>query len=67
MQRISNKQKNNDYMYDWSAPPFGFAGLPKEVIRRSALVQEIIGNNQPVDRLCNENISAQDQQYKVRT
>ncbi|KAF8009141.1 hypothetical protein BT93_J0203 [Corymbia citriodora subsp. variegata] len=40
------------------------AGLPKEVIRRAALMQEVIGNNQPVDRLCNENISAQDQQYK---
>ncbi|XP_056173491.1 DNA mismatch repair protein MSH5 isoform X3 [Syzygium oleosum] len=40
------------------------AGLPKEVIRRAALMQDVIGNNQPVDRLCNENISAQDQQYK---
>ncbi|XP_048130246.1 DNA mismatch repair protein MSH5 isoform X2 [Rhodamnia argentea] len=41
------------------------AGLPKEVIRRSALMQEIIGNNRPVDRLCGENISALDQQYKM--
>lgn len=40
------------------------AGLPKEVIRRAALLQEVMGNNQPVDRLCNENISAQDQRYK---
>ncbi|XP_039170675.1 DNA mismatch repair protein MSH5 isoform X3 [Eucalyptus grandis] len=40
------------------------AGLPKEVIRRAALLQEVKGNNQPVDRLCNENISAQDQRYK---
>ncbi|XP_039170674.1 DNA mismatch repair protein MSH5 isoform X2 [Eucalyptus grandis] len=41
------------------------AGLPKEVIRRAALLQEVKGNNQPVDRLCNENISAQDQRYKA--
>ncbi|KAK3423983.1 hypothetical protein EUGRSUZ_F00744, partial [Eucalyptus grandis] len=40
------------------------AGLPKEVIRRAALLQEVKGNNQPVDRLCNENISAQAQRYK---
>ncbi|KAL3733471.1 hypothetical protein ACJRO7_022920 [Eucalyptus globulus] len=40
------------------------AGLPKEVIRRAALLQEVMGNNQPVDRLCNEKISAQDQRYK---
>lgn len=65
MQRISNKQKNTVNLYDSSVPPSDFAGLPKEVIRRAALMQEVIGNNQPVDRLCNENISAQDQLYKV--
>ncbi|XP_048235464.1 DNA mismatch repair protein MSH5 isoform X2 [Ricinus communis] len=40
------------------------AGVPEEVIRRAAIVLDTIGNNSRIDRLCNENISTQDQQCK---
>ncbi|KAM7498900.1 hypothetical protein LguiA_023314 [Lonicera macranthoides] len=40
------------------------AGVPEEVIRRAAFVLDAIVNNKHVERLCNEKISAQDQQYK---
>ncbi|KAG2682307.1 hypothetical protein I3760_11G186000 [Carya illinoinensis] len=40
------------------------AGVPGEVIKRAAFVLDAIGNNKHVERLCNKNISAQDQQYK---
>ncbi|KAG6689717.1 hypothetical protein I3842_11G188800 [Carya illinoinensis] len=40
------------------------AGVPGEVIKRAALVLDAIGNNKHIERLCNKNISAQDQQYK---
>ncbi|KAG6689718.1 hypothetical protein I3842_11G188800 [Carya illinoinensis] len=39
-------------------------GVPGEVIKRAALVLDAIGNNKHIERLCNKNISAQDQQYK---
>ncbi|KAJ7960788.1 DNA mismatch repair protein MSH5 [Quillaja saponaria] len=40
------------------------AGVPDEVIKRAAFVLDAIGNNKRVERLCNKNISEQDQQYK---
>ncbi|KAE8125525.1 hypothetical protein FH972_020320 [Carpinus fangiana] len=40
------------------------AGVPDEVIKRAAFVLDAIGNDKHVERLCNENISARDQQYK---
>ncbi|XP_043810860.1 DNA mismatch repair protein MSH5 isoform X9 [Manihot esculenta] len=40
------------------------AGVPAEVIKRAAVVLDAIGNNNHVERLCNENISAQDKQCK---
>ncbi|XP_059664842.1 DNA mismatch repair protein MSH5 isoform X2 [Cornus florida] len=40
------------------------AGVPEEVIRRAGLILDTIGNDNHVERLCNEKISAQDQQYK---
>ncbi|KAG7957658.1 hypothetical protein I3843_11G186700 [Carya illinoinensis] len=40
------------------------AGVPGEVIKRAAFVLDAIGNNKHIERLCNKNISAQDQQYK---
>ncbi|XP_062077682.1 DNA mismatch repair protein MSH5 isoform X3 [Humulus lupulus] len=39
------------------------AGVPEEVIKRAASLLESIGQNKHVERLCNENISAQDQVY----
>lgn len=42
-----------------------YVGVPGEVIKRAALVLDAIGNNKHIERLCNKNISAQDQQYKV--
>ncbi|KAL3636963.1 MutS protein msh5 [Castilleja foliolosa] len=40
------------------------AGVPEDVIKRAASVLLAIGENKNVGRLSNENISAQDQQYK---
>ncbi|XP_021287396.1 DNA mismatch repair protein MSH5 [Herrania umbratica] len=40
------------------------AGVPKEVINRAALILDAIENNKNVERLCDEKISAKDQQYK---
>ncbi|GMP52403.1 hypothetical protein CsSME_00018227 [Camellia sinensis var. sinensis] len=40
------------------------AGVPEEVIKRAASLLNAIGNNNHVDRLCNDKISAQDRQYK---
>lgn len=42
-----------------------FVGVPEEVIKRAAFVLEATGQNKHVERLCNENISAHDQQYLV--
>ncbi|PON91946.1 DNA mismatch repair [Trema orientale] len=39
------------------------AGVPEEVIKRAASLLEVIGQNNHVERLCNENISARDQLY----
>ncbi|BBH02007.1 MUTS-homologue 5 [Prunus dulcis] len=39
-------------------------GVPEEVIKRAAFILEALGNNELVERLCNENVSAQDQQYQ---
>ncbi|THG06265.1 hypothetical protein TEA_006040 [Camellia sinensis var. sinensis] len=39
-------------------------GVPEEVIKRAASLLNAIGNNNHVDRLCNDKISAQDRQYK---
>ncbi|GMY24669.1 DNA mismatch repair protein MSH5 isoform X3 [Fagus crenata] len=41
------------------------AGVPEEVIHRAAFVLDAIGNDKHVERLCDENRSTQDQQYKV--
>ncbi|KAK8300881.1 hypothetical protein V6Z12_D05G424200 [Gossypium hirsutum] len=41
------------------------AGVPDEVINRATLILDAIENNKNVERLCNEKISAKDQQYKV--
>lgn len=40
------------------------AGVPEEIIKRAAAVLDAISNNNHVERLCNENVSAQDRQYK---
>ncbi|KAK7320377.1 hypothetical protein VNO77_29795 [Canavalia gladiata] len=40
------------------------AGVPDEIIKRAAVVLDAVSNNNYVERLCNENISAQDRQYK---
>lgn len=40
-------------------------GVPEEVINRATLILDAIENNKNVERLCNEKISAKDQQYKV--
>jgi len=42
-----------------------FIGVPIDVVKRAAVVLDAIGNSQHVERLSNENIEAQDQQYKV--
>lgn len=44
-----------------------YIGVPEEVIKRAAFILEALGNNEHVERLCNENVSAQDQQYQVST
>ncbi|XP_004295833.1 PREDICTED: DNA mismatch repair protein MSH5 [Fragaria vesca subsp. vesca] len=41
------------------------AGVPEEVIKRAAFILEAIGNNQHVERLCNENLAIQDQEYQT--
>ncbi|XP_054819534.1 DNA mismatch repair protein MSH5-like isoform X2 [Prosopis cineraria] len=41
------------------------AGVPNEVIERAEVVLDAAINNKRVERLCNENISAQDRQYKI--
>ncbi|KAH1063194.1 hypothetical protein J1N35_028181 [Gossypium stocksii] len=41
------------------------AGVPDEVINRATLILDAIENNKNVERLCNEKISARDQQYKT--
>ncbi|XP_065862409.1 DNA mismatch repair protein MSH5 isoform X9 [Euphorbia lathyris] len=40
------------------------AGVPEEVIKRAADVLDTVGNNKNVERLCNENISGQDEKFK---
>ncbi|XAR56702.1 hypothetical protein NMG60_11037280 [Bertholletia excelsa] len=40
------------------------AGVNEEVIRRAAFVLDAIRNKKHVERICNEKISAQDQQFK---
>ena len=42
-----------------------YVGVLEEVIQRAAFVLDALGNDKHVERLCNENISSQDQQYKV--
>ncbi|GMH05755.1 hypothetical protein Nepgr_007595 [Nepenthes gracilis] len=41
------------------------AGVPEDLITRAASILDAIGNNKHVERLCNEQLTAQDQQYKV--
>ncbi|KAB2086235.1 hypothetical protein ERO13_A04G013900v2 [Gossypium hirsutum] len=41
------------------------AGVPDEVINRATLILDAIEKNKNVERLCNEKISAKDQQYKT--
>ncbi|KAJ6979582.1 hypothetical protein NC653_027662 [Populus alba x Populus x berolinensis] len=41
------------------------AGVPEEVIKRAAFILDTIGSSNYVERLCNENLSAQDQLNKV--
>ncbi|KOM46533.1 hypothetical protein LR48_Vigan07g023700 [Vigna angularis] len=40
------------------------AGVPEEIVKRAAAVLDAVSNNNHVERLCNENISAQDRQCK---
>ncbi|XP_027939204.1 DNA mismatch repair protein MSH5 isoform X1 [Vigna unguiculata] len=40
------------------------AGVPEEIVKRAAAVLDTVSNNNHVERLCNENISAQDRQCK---
>ncbi|CAN6557834.1 unnamed protein product [Malus baccata var. baccata] len=40
------------------------AGVPEEVIQRASFILDAHGNNKHVERLCNENVSAMDQQYQ---
>ncbi|KAK7300056.1 hypothetical protein RJT34_10888 [Clitoria ternatea] len=40
------------------------AGVPDEIIKRAAVVLDAVSNNNYVERVCNEKISAQDRQYK---
>ncbi|XP_027368588.1 DNA mismatch repair protein MSH5 [Abrus precatorius] len=40
------------------------AGVPDEIIKRAAVVLDAVSNNNYIERLCNENISAQDRQYE---
>ncbi|KAL1347732.1 hypothetical protein AAHE18_07G026800 [Arachis hypogaea] len=41
------------------------AGVPHEIIKRAAVVLDAVANNKCVERLCNDNITARDHQYKV--
>ncbi|XP_024467350.2 DNA mismatch repair protein MSH5 isoform X1 [Populus trichocarpa] len=41
------------------------AGVPEEVIKRAAFILDTVGSSNYVERLCNENLSAQDQLNKV--
>jgi hypothetical protein len=41
------------------------AGVPDEIIKRAAVVLDAVSKNNCVERLCDENISAQDDEYKV--
>ncbi|RHN57807.1 hypothetical protein MtrunA17_Chr5g0444421 [Medicago truncatula] len=41
-----------------------YAGVPDEIIKRAAVVLDAVSKNNCVERLCNENISAQDDEYK---
>ncbi|KAH9614022.1 hypothetical protein KSS87_017478 [Heliosperma pusillum] len=40
------------------------AGIPEDVIKRAALILDATTDNNHVERLSNENLTAQDQQYK---
>ncbi|XP_057724377.1 DNA mismatch repair protein MSH5 [Arachis stenosperma] len=40
------------------------AGVPHEIIKRAAVVLDAVANNMCVERLCNDNITARDHQYK---
>ncbi|KAH9621336.1 hypothetical protein KSS87_004293 [Heliosperma pusillum] len=40
------------------------AGIPEDVIKRAALILDATTNNNHVERLSNENLTTQDQQYK---
>ncbi|CAA2976462.1 DNA mismatch repair MSH5 isoform X2 [Olea europaea subsp. europaea] len=40
-------------------------GVPEEVIKRAACVLEATGNKKNIERVCSEDISAQDQLYKA--
>lgn len=40
------------------------AGVPEEVIKRAAFILDTVGSSNYVERLCNENLSAQDQLNK---
>ncbi|CAJ2633956.1 unnamed protein product [Trifolium pratense] len=40
------------------------AGVPDEIIKRAEVVLDAVSQNNCVERLCNENISAQDDEYK---
>ncbi|CAN6691400.1 unnamed protein product [Malus baccata var. baccata] len=39
-------------------------GVPEEVIQRASFILDAHGNNKHVERLCNESVSAMDQQYQ---
>jgi DNA mismatch repair protein MSH5 len=39
--------------------------VPDEIIKRAAVVLDAVSKNNCVERLCDENISAQDGEYKV--
>ncbi|CAA3014557.1 DNA mismatch repair MSH5 [Olea europaea subsp. europaea] len=41
------------------------SGVPEEVIKRAACVLEATGNKKNIERVCSEDISAQDQLYKA--
>ncbi|GAU40016.1 hypothetical protein TSUD_258090 [Trifolium subterraneum] len=40
------------------------AGVPDEIIKRAAVVLDAVSKNNSVERLCNENISVQEDEYK---
>ncbi|PNX82789.1 DNA mismatch repair protein msh5-like [Trifolium pratense] len=40
------------------------SGVPDEIIKRAEVVLDAVSQNNCVERLCNENISAQDDEYK---